>query len=163
MAQRCRRRGWLMSAPFTRHGQLRRHRGERRQAAADSHSAARRRDQAGSGSRPRRHCRHPGLAGRFELPPNHTEGERRAALAGWLTDPNNPLAWRSIVNRVWQYHFGRGHRRDAERLRPDGPARRRIRNCSIGSPPSSATAAVRSRQLHQLIVTSATYRQAFGR
>ena len=30
------------------------------------------------------------------------------ALARWLTDPTNPLTWRSIVNRVWQYHFGRG-------------------------------------------------------
>jgi hypothetical protein len=36
------------------------------------------------------------------------EGARRAALAKWLTDKNNPLTWRSIVNRVWQYHFGRG-------------------------------------------------------
>ncbi|HLW67931.1 MAG TPA: DUF1553 domain-containing protein, partial [Gemmataceae bacterium] len=39
---------------------------------------------------------------------NHTESDRRAALARWLTDPRNPLTWRSIVNRVWQYHFGKG-------------------------------------------------------
>lgn len=49
-----------------------------------------------------------GLRGRFELPAGHAEGERRAALARWLTDPANPLTWRVIVNRVWQYHFGRG-------------------------------------------------------
>lgn len=36
------------------------------------------------------------------------EGARRAALAEWITDHRNPLTWRSIVNRVWQYHFGRG-------------------------------------------------------
>ncbi len=36
------------------------------------------------------------------------ESARRAALAQWLTDTRNPLLWRSIVNRVWQYHFGRG-------------------------------------------------------
>lgn len=36
------------------------------------------------------------------------EGARRAALARWITDPRNPLTRRSIVNRVWQYHFGRG-------------------------------------------------------
>ena len=36
------------------------------------------------------------------------ESARRAALARWLTDPGNPLTWRSIVNRVWHYHFGRG-------------------------------------------------------
>jgi hypothetical protein len=50
----------------------------------------------------------PGPGGRFALPPGHAEGERRAALARWLTDPANPLVWRSMVNRVWQYHFGRG-------------------------------------------------------
>jgi len=36
------------------------------------------------------------------------EGSRRAALARWATDSRNVLTWRSIVNRVWQYHFGRG-------------------------------------------------------
>jgi cytochrome c553 len=36
------------------------------------------------------------------------EGERRVALARWITHPANPLTWRSIVNRVWLYHFGRG-------------------------------------------------------
>ncbi len=39
-------------------------------------------------------------------PPN--EGARRAALAAWVIDPNNALTWRSAVNRVWHYHFGRG-------------------------------------------------------
>lgn len=33
---------------------------------------------------------------------------RRAALAGWLSDPENPLVARVAVNRVWQHHFGRG-------------------------------------------------------
>ncbi|MBI3824133.1 MAG: PSD1 domain-containing protein [Planctomycetes bacterium] len=36
------------------------------------------------------------------------EGPRRAALARWITDPANPLTWRSIVNRVWHHHFGQG-------------------------------------------------------
>lgn len=36
------------------------------------------------------------------------EGQRRAALAHWVTHGDNPLTWRSIVNRVWLYHFGRG-------------------------------------------------------
>jgi len=44
----------------------------------------------------------------FHLPADAPEGERRAALARWLTDPHHPLTWRTIVNRVWQYHFGRG-------------------------------------------------------
>jgi len=50
----------------------------------------------------------PGINGVFDLPPNHTEGDRRAALAKWLTDDKNPLTWRVMANRVWQYHFGRG-------------------------------------------------------
>ena len=32
----------------------------------------------------------------------------RVQLARWLTDPSQPLAARSIVNRVWQHHFGTG-------------------------------------------------------
>jgi hypothetical protein len=36
------------------------------------------------------------------------EAGRRAALARWLSHRDNPLVWRSIVNRVWQHHFGRG-------------------------------------------------------
>jgi hypothetical protein len=46
-----------------------------------------------------------GEAGRFPLAEGAPEGERRAALARWLTDVRNPLTWRSAVNRVWHYHF----------------------------------------------------------
>jgi hypothetical protein len=45
---------------------------------------------------------------RFTLTNPGDEGSRRAALADWIVDPGNPLTWRSIVNRVWHYHFGRG-------------------------------------------------------
>ena len=33
---------------------------------------------------------------------------RRTALANWITRPDNQLTTRTIVNRVWHYHFGRG-------------------------------------------------------
>ncbi len=33
---------------------------------------------------------------------------RRAALAKWLTDRENPLSARLMVNRLWQWHFGIG-------------------------------------------------------
>ena len=36
------------------------------------------------------------------------ESSRRAALARWLTDDQNALLYRNIVNRVWSYHFGSG-------------------------------------------------------
>src|SRR5690606_14746132 len=49
-----------------------------------------------------------GLASRFELDDPGDEGSRRVALARWLVDHRNVLTWRSIVNRVWQSHFGQG-------------------------------------------------------
>ncbi len=49
-----------------------------------------------------------GVDWHFALSPEHAEGERRKALAEWLVRPDNGLLWRSIVNRVWLYHFGRG-------------------------------------------------------
>ena len=48
------------------------------------------------------------LEGRFDVSIDSLEGARREALANWIIDKKNPLTWRSIVNRVWQYHFGRG-------------------------------------------------------
>lgn len=48
------------------------------------------------------------LPGRFEIPDLTQESQRRAALADWLAHHDNPLTWRSIVNRVWHYHFGHG-------------------------------------------------------
>jgi hypothetical protein len=50
----------------------------------------------------------PGLRSEFQLARPDDEGARRLALADWITDTRNVLTWRSIVNRVWQYHFGRG-------------------------------------------------------
>lgn len=34
--------------------------------------------------------------------------ERRSAFADWLTRKDQPLTTRSVVNRIWQYHFGKG-------------------------------------------------------
>ncbi|MEK0448839.1 MAG: hypothetical protein RL088_1107 [Verrucomicrobiota bacterium] len=48
------------------------------------------------------------LPARFELADPKSEAARRAALADWIAHPDNVLTWRSIVNRVWHYHFGRG-------------------------------------------------------
>lgn len=35
------------------------------------------------------------------------EADARAELAQYLTDENNPLVWRTIANRLWQWTFGR--------------------------------------------------------
>jgi mono/diheme cytochrome c family protein len=99
------------------------------------------------------------LQSRFDLPPSHAEGDRRAALAHWLADPRNPLTWRNIVNRVWHYHFGQGIV-----ATPSDFGR-------MGAPPTHPELldwlAVEFRDgggslkpLHRLIVTSATYRQS---
>ena len=33
---------------------------------------------------------------------------RRRAIAAWIASGTNPLTARVFVNRIWQYHFGRG-------------------------------------------------------
>jgi len=98
------------------------------------------------------------LPGRFENTVHSPEGERRADLAKWLADERNPLTWRSIVNRVWLYHFGKGL---AETPNDFG---------HMGAEPTNPELidwlAVEFRdggqslkQLHKLIMTSATYKQ----
>lgn len=99
-----------------------------------------------------------GLPSRFELPPDHAEGERRASLARWLTRRENPLVWRSIVNRVWQYHFGRGlveTPNDFGRMGalPTHPELLDWLAMEFRDGGQSMKA------LHRLLVTSATYRQ----
>ncbi len=96
---------------------------------------------------------------RFALPAEAPEGERRAALARWLTDSRNPLTWRSIVNRIWQYHFGRGlvdSPNDFGRMgqQPTHPELLDWLAAEFRDGGQSI------KQLHRLIVTSATYRQA---
>tara|TARA_B100000614_G_scaffold12269_1_gene10522 strand:+ start:1919 stop:4654 length:2736 start_codon:yes stop_codon:yes gene_type:complete len=97
--------------------------------------------------------------GTFDLSGDHAESDRRVALAHWLTKTDNPLTWRSIVNRIWQYHFGNGivaTPNDFGEMgaRPTHPqlldwlaAEFRDNGQSI-------------KQLHRLILTSATYRQS---
>jgi hypothetical protein len=100
-----------------------------------------------------------GLPAQFDLPTGAAEGERRAALARWLIDNDNPLTWRSIVNRVWLYHFGRGIVDTPNDLGRMGQL--------PTHPELLDWLAVEFRDggkslktLHRLIVTSATYRQS---
>ncbi len=102
------------------------------------------------------------LPARFDIPKEAAEGECRAALAKWITDPKNPLTWRTIVNRAWQYHFGRGlveTPNDFGRMGelPSHPELLdwlavTFRDDMAGS----------MKKLHRLIVTSAAYRQSSG-
>lgn len=45
---------------------------------------------------------------KIRITPLENSTGRRAALAGWLSSPNNPLTARVFVNRVWGQYFGRG-------------------------------------------------------
>ncbi len=44
----------------------------------------------------------------YELKSDIDEGQRRLALAQWITSNDNPLTARVLANRVWQHHFGTG-------------------------------------------------------
>ena len=100
----------------------------------------------------------PGLPATFDLPQGHKEGDRRAALARWLSSTRNVLTWRSVVNRVWQYHFGRGlvetpndfGRMGASPSHPELLDWLAARFLADGQS---------LKALHKLMVTSATYRQ----
>lgn len=87
-----------------------------------------------------------------------SDAERRAALAHWLSDRRNPLVWRSIANRLWLYHFGRGlveTPNDFGRMGqpPTHPELLDWLACQIRDADGSL------KRVQRMIVTSATYRQ----
>jgi hypothetical protein len=48
------------------------------------------------------------VAPRLTLSDETPEADRRMALARWIGSPDNPLAARVLVNRLWHHHFGAG-------------------------------------------------------
>ncbi len=99
------------------------------------------------------------LPSRFELADPKNEGSRRAALAGWLAHRDNPLTWRSIVNRVWHQHFGRGlvdTPNDFGRM-GSAPSHPELLDWLAVWFRDDARGSLK--QLHRLVVTSAAYRQ----
>ncbi|MEO2011221.1 MAG: DUF1553 domain-containing protein [Pirellulaceae bacterium] len=87
-----------------------------------------------------------------------TEAERRLALAHWITHEDNPLVYRVMANRLWQWTFGNGIVETSSDFgrggqKPTHPElldwlaeELRTRNGSI-------------KAITRLIVTSVTYRQ----
>lgn len=91
--------------------------------------------------------------------PSATSTNRRSALAAWLTTTNQPITTRVIVNRIWQYHFGKGLAINSSDFG------------QLGEPPSHPqlldwlarqfiTDGWSLKALHRRIVLSATYRQS---
>jgi hypothetical protein len=107
----------------------------------------------------------PDLASRFKISADQGESARRAALAEWIADRRNPLTWRSIVNRVWQDHFGRGIVETPNDFGhmgalPSHPELLDWLACEFRDGGEFIRTAGSIKQLHRLIVTSATYRQS---
>jgi uncharacterized protein DUF1549/uncharacterized protein DUF1553/cytochrome c len=123
----------------------------------------------------------------WSLKPDAPERERRKALAAWITDPKNPLTARVMVNRLWTQHFSAGLVSTPSDFgfnggRPSHPelldwlavefvngGMGERENGSKGTqfsrspiPPLSHSQAKpwSLKNLHRLILTSATYRQA---
>ncbi len=48
------------------------------------------------------------ILGRLNLQQETPESQRRLAFADWVASRENPLTARVIVNRLWQFHFGKG-------------------------------------------------------
>ncbi|QDU25115.1 Planctomycete cytochrome C [Anatilimnocola aggregata] len=101
-----------------------------------------------------------------EMPPtpeitpsgSNTSGRRRV-LADWIASPQNQLTPRVLVNRVWQYHFGRGLVRSSSNFG------------YMGTPPTHpelldylasefVAGGMKLKSLHRLLLTSNTFRMS---
>ncbi|HAT20839.1 MAG TPA: hypothetical protein DCS85_11840 [Verrucomicrobiales bacterium] len=101
----------------------------------------------------------PAALGNLSLDPTSTEQERRVALARWIGSESNPLTARVLVNRIWQYHFGRGLVDTASDFGRNGtkPSHPELLDWL-------AIEFIRGgwsiKKLHRLILNSATYQQS---
>ncbi len=94
-----------------------------------------------------------------EVPEDAPTARRRIVLANWIASPDNMLTTRVLVNRVWQFHFGRGLVRAPNNFG------------QLSAPPTHpelldwlAAEFIRQgwslKQLHRMILTSNTYRMS---
>lgn len=83
----------------------------------------------------------------------------RTQLADWLTQPDHPLTTRVLANRLWQFHFGMGLSGTANDfgIVGESPAHLDLLNWLATEIPRRDWSL---KEMHRLIVSSATYRQA---
>lgn len=100
----------------------------------------------------------PAFFQKLELAPETSEQDRRLKLARWITSPNNPLTARVMVNRIWQFHFGRGIVTTSSDFGVNGqrPSHPRLLDWLVGEFRRSGWSV---KHIHRLIVHSRTYRQ----
>jgi len=90
------------------------------------------------------------------LPTEAKSSGKRSVFAQWVADADNPLTARVMVNRIWQYHFGRGIVRSSNDFG------------LLGTPPTHSELldwlasefmanGWRIKAMHKLIMTSNTY------
>jgi hypothetical protein len=86
-------------------------------------------------------------------------GSGRLELAQWLTRLDNPLIARVMVNRIWQYHFGRGLVKTPNDFGVRGipPTHPKLLD-HLATQFTQAGWSVKS--MHRLIMLSATYQQS---
>lgn len=84
---------------------------------------------------------------------------RRAALANWLSSPENPLTARVMVNRIWHYHFGKGIAGSPSDFGVMGerPANKDLLDYLAATFVQDGWSV---KKLHRRIVLSATYRES---
>lgn len=99
----------------------------------------------------------PGVPAEFHKP--QAEVKNRLGLACWLTDKQNPLTARVMVNRYWEWIFGTGIVRTSEDLgtRSEPPSHKELLDWLAVEFVESGWS---MKRIIRLIVTSATYRQS---
>jgi hypothetical protein len=84
---------------------------------------------------------------------------RRLVLANWIASPDNPLTARVLVNRIWQYHFGRGIVRSSSNfgVQGDNPTHPELLDWLADE---FVRRGWSMKALHRLILTSNAYRMS---
>ncbi|HBY58508.1 MAG TPA: hypothetical protein DEH78_01720 [Solibacterales bacterium] len=86
-------------------------------------------------------------------------GSGRRQLADWITDPKNPLTARVMVNRIWQWHFGKGLAASPNDfgVRGETPSHPELFDWLAAR---FAESGYSVKAMHRLMLTSRTYRLA---